>query len=128
MEQRTSLLRSFRAIADAPAGDGGFARLVIAMAITPGASNPDPIEELKDELGAHLKVIRLRELSVGELRNLGKRVVKLYQCAYEVTGDKDDLAANILERCLLFTGNQAEGRNPRKFIRLLLEKLDGLYA
>jgi hypothetical protein len=98
------------------------------MAITPGASNPDPIEELKDELGAHLKVIRLRELSVGELRNLGKRVVKLYQCAYEVTGDKDDLAANILERCLLFTGNQAEGRNPRKFIRLLLEKLDGLYA
>jgi hypothetical protein len=127
-ELRAALLQSLRAIADAPPGDGGFARLIIAMAITPGASSPDPIEELKDELGKHLNVVRLRELTLSELRDLGKRVVKLYQCAYEVSDNKADLAVKILEKCLLFTGNQAEGRNPRRFIRLLLEKLDVLYA
>jgi len=45
-ELRAALLQSLRAIADAPPGDGGFARLIIAMAITPGASSPDPIAEL----------------------------------------------------------------------------------
>jgi len=83
---------------------------------------------IKDELGKHLNVVRLRELTLNELRDLGKRVVKLYQCAYEVLDNTTDLATHILEKCLLFTENQAEGRNPRKFIRLLLEKLDVLYA
>jgi hypothetical protein len=128
MEQRTGLLRAFRSIADAPAGDGGFARLLIAMAITPGASHPDPIEEFKAELADHLKVVRLRELSAAELRELGKQVVQLYQRAYEATGKKEDRAAEVLEECLQFAGRQVEGRNPRKFIRLLLEKLDLLYA
>jgi hypothetical protein len=128
MEQRTALLRAFRSIADSPPGDGGFARLLVAVAITPGASRPDPIDEFRAELGEHLKVVRLRELTPGELRELGKRVVQLYQRAYEVTDRNEKHAAGVLERCLHFTGKQVEGRNPRKFIRLLLEKLDVLYA
>lgn len=128
LEQRTQLLKSFRSIADSPAGDGGFARLLVAVAITPGASNPDPIEELKSELGKHLKVVQLRELTNYELRELGKRVVRLYQRAYELMGKKEGPAAEVLEQCLEFTERQAEGRNPRRFIRLLLEKLDVLYA
>jgi hypothetical protein len=127
-EQRTELLRAFRSIADSPPGDGGFARLLVAVAITPGASQPDPIEEFKSELGEHLKVVRLRELTASELRELGGRVLRLYQRAYEVTGEKEERAADALDKCLQFTGRQAEGRNPRKFIRLLLEKLDVLYA
>jgi len=128
MEQRSELLRAFRSIANSPPGDGGFARLLIAVAITPGASQHDPIQEFKSELGEHLKVVRLRELSAGELLELGKKVVQLYQRAYEVTGKQEERAAEVLEKCLLFTSRQAEGRNPRKFIRLLLEKLDVLYA
>jgi len=128
MEQRAELLRAFRSIADSPPGDGGFARLLVAVAITPGASQPDPIDEFKTELGEHLKMVRLRELTAGELRELGKRVVQLYQHAYEVTGRNEEGAAEVLEKCLKFTGRQAEERNPRKFIRLLLEKLDVLYA
>ena len=128
MEQRADLLRSFRAIANLPPSAGGFARLVVAVAITPGASAPDPIEEFKSELGEHLKVVQLRELTPSELRELGKRVVRLYQRAYEVTNKKEELGVDALDKCLQFTGEQAEGRNPRKFIRLLLEKLDLLYA
>lgn len=128
MEQRKDLLRAFRSIANSPPGDGGFARLLIAVAITPGASEPDPIDEFKAELGEHLKVVRLRELTANELRELGGRVLRLYQRAYEVPFKKEERAAEVLDKCLQFTGRQAEGRNPRKFIRLLLEKLDALYA
>lgn len=128
MDQRTELLRAFRSIADSPPGDGGFARLLVAVAITPGASKPDPIQEFRSELGEHLKVVRLRELTAAELRQVGEQVVRLYQRAYEVAGKKEERAAELLDKCLQFTARQAEGRNPRKFIRLLLERLDVLYA
>ena len=72
--------------------------------------------------------LRLRELTAGELRELGGRVMRLYQRAYEVAGKKEKRAAELLDVCVQFTRRQAEGRNPRKFIRLLLEKLDVLYA
>lgn len=128
MEQRRELLRAFRSIADSPPGEGGFARLLVAVAITPGTSKPDPIEEFRSELGVHLKVVRLRELSANELRELGGRVLRLYQRAYEVTGKWEDRTVEVLDECLQFTELRAEGRNPRRFIRLLLEKLDVLYA
>jgi hypothetical protein len=100
----------------------------VAVAFTPGTSKPDPIEEFRSELGAHLKVVRLRELSANELRELGGRVLRLYQRAYEVTGKWEDRTVEVLDECLQFTELRAEGRNPRRFIRLLLEKLDVLYA
>jgi hypothetical protein len=121
-------LTSFRAIADAPPGDGGFTRLIIAIAITPGASKPDPISEIKHELGSHLGVVRLRELSMEELQDLGRRVVRLYHSAYEIEIQAKAQVFEMVENCVQFAARQAEGRNPRKFIRLLLEKLDGLYA
>ena len=126
-EQRTALLRGFRSVADAQPAYGGFARLVIAMAITPGASKPDPILELKAELGSHLRVVKLQELSAGELMDLGKRVAQLYCRGYEIKRD-DAKADNAVRECVQLTERQAEGRNPRRFIRLLLEKLDVLYA
>jgi hypothetical protein len=101
--------------------------LVIAMAITPGASKPDPIEELTVELGSHLRVVRLRELSAGELMDLGNRVTELYRRAYEIADDEAK-AEKAVKECLQLTERQVEGRNPRRFIRLLLEKLDVLYA
>jgi hypothetical protein len=127
-EQRTELLKAFRSIADSPPADGGFARLLVAVAITPGTGDPDPVAEFKSELGEHLKVVRLRELSANELYELGGRVLRLYQRAYEVTGRMEERALEVLDECLQFTGRQAEGRNPRKFIRLLMERLDVLYA
>ncbi len=126
-DQRTGLLSAFRSIADSQPGDGGFARLVIAMAITPGASQPDPIEELKLELGSHLRVVRLRELSAEEMRDLGNRVAELYRRAYEIAGDEAK-AESAVNECLQLTEHQVEGRNPRRFIRLLLEKLDVFYG
>jgi hypothetical protein len=126
-DQRTGLLSAFRSIADSQPGYGGFARLVIAMAITPGASKPDPIEELTVELGSHLRVVRLRELSAGELMDLGNRVTELYRRAYEIADDEAK-AEKAVKECLQLTERQVEGRNPRRFIRLLLEKLDVLYA
>jgi hypothetical protein len=126
-EFRESLLREFRSMAEAPPGAGGFARLVIAMAITPKASTPDPVIGLKAELGSYLRVVRLRELTAGELRELGRRVSSIYRQGYEITGD-DAKAETALNECLQITERQTDGRNPRKFIRLLLEKLDVLYA
>ena len=126
-EQRTALLQAFRKNCDNGPHGGSYGRLVVAMAITPGASEPDPILELKAELGSHLRVVRLRELSAAELTDLGGRVAQLYRRAYEITGDEGK-ADKALKESLQLTERQADGRNPRRFIRLLLEKLDVLYA
>jgi hypothetical protein len=125
--QRTALLEALRQHADTGAKAGSYSRLVVAMAITPGASKPDPIEALKVELGSHLRVVRLRELKSGELLELGNLVVKVYRRAYEI-GDDEAKSENVVNECLQATEREAEGRNPRKFIRLLLEKLDVLHA
>jgi hypothetical protein len=97
------------------------------MAITPGAGDPEPIEELKTELGSHVRVVRLKELNAGQLNELGGRVAQLYRRAYEIAEDEAKTKRAVNE-CLQRAEQQAEGRNPRRFIRLLLEKLDVLYA
>jgi len=96
------------------------------MAITPGASKPDPIQELKREFGSHLRMVRLRELSKNELVELGTRVAEVYRRAYEVPGSQ--AADKAIWDCLQVTERQAEGRSPRTFIRRLLEKLDAVYG
>jgi len=126
-DQRTALLEALRQHGNSGPKGGSYSRLVVAMAITPGASKLDPIEELKLELGSHLQVVRLRELKAGELFDLGNRVVKLYRQAYEIAGNEAK-SERVVSECLQLTERQTEGRNPRKFIRLLLEKLDVLYA
>lgn len=58
-EQRSGLLQALRGHADGGPKPGSYGRLVVAMAITPGASQPDPIQELGKEFGSHLRVVRL---------------------------------------------------------------------
>jgi hypothetical protein len=126
-EQRSGLLQALRGHADGGPKPGSYGRLVVAMAITPGASKPDPIQELRREFGSHLRVVRLRELSSIELSELGSKVVEVYRRAYQVRGGEAE-AEKAIKSCVQVTERQAEGRNPRTFIRRLLEKLDGAYG
>ena len=128
LEQRARLLTAWRQMADAGPQAGSYARLVVALAITPSESDSDPVEELKNELGPHVQEVILRELTGGEMRELGERVCHLYRTAYDL---KDNDAASMnghVSDALNAQANGAEQRNPRKFIRLLLEKLDAAYA
>jgi hypothetical protein len=126
-EQRSGLLQALREHADGGPQPGSYGRLVVAIAITPGASDPDPIQGLKGELGSHLKVVRLRELSLSELRELGGKVAEVYRRAYQRPA-KDAREEKAIDDCVRVTEQQAEGRNPRTFIRRLLEKLDVIYV
>jgi hypothetical protein len=94
------------------------------MAITPGASDPDPVVEFKNALGAHLRIVRLTELAKFEISELGSRVSRLYRTAYEISDGTATTMDATVNECLKIISGQVEGRNPRKFIRLLLEKLD----
>ena len=123
-EQRTALLQAWREVANSGPKSDGYGRLVIAMAITPGASEPDPVQELKSELGPHLRTVRLSELAEVEMSELGSRVGRLYRGAYQLSEDKTVKMDKAVAECLSTISGQAEGRNPRKFIRLLLEKFD----
>lgn len=125
--QRESLFRAWREIADVGPTGSGYARLVIAIAMTPGAGKSDPVSELKQSLGEHLRVVRLPELSMNDLRELGKRVCKLYLTAYQISPTEIAATDRIAETCLSWIERSAEGRNPRRFLRLLLEKLDAAY-
>ncbi|NLH74683.1 MAG: hypothetical protein GX456_16670 [Verrucomicrobia bacterium] len=127
-DQRTALLRALRKHADAGPHAGGYGKLVIAMAITPGASESDPIEELKDELGPHLRLARLRELDKSEMTELGRRIGRLYRSAYGLADGEDNKVEQAISECLHVIEREAGGHNPRKFIRLLLEKLDVAYT
>lgn len=127
-EQRTALLQALRQHADAGPHAGSYGRLVIAMAITPGASEPDPIEELKHELGPHLRLVRLNELNGSEMAELGRRIDRLYRSAYGLADAETGRTDETLMECLRLMERKAEGRNPRKFIRLLLEKLDVVHT
>lgn len=124
-EQREGLIRTWREIADIGPKAGGYARLVVAMAVTPGASASDPVEELRSELGPHLRTIPLREPSIEELRELGRRSGQLYLNAYELNASGTTATDNAIAASLAALKKLPEERNPRKFIRLLLEKLDG---
>lgn len=126
-EQRAIFLQALRQNGDGGPKGESYGRLLVALAVTPGAGKSDPIEELKTELGPHLRIVKLKELSMDQLSDLGLRVASLYRRAYEITGDEDK-AEKMVRECLQITDRQVEERNPRLFIRLLLEKLDVLYA
>lgn len=123
-EQRAALLRTWRDVAENGAQSGGYGRLVIAMAITPAANDPDPVEELKIELGSHVRTVRLTELAKSEMIELGNRVTGLYRTAYQLPESKTPQMDTAVADCLGVVSAQPEGRNPRKFIRMLLEQLD----
>jgi hypothetical protein len=122
--QRAGLLQAWREVAESGAQSGGYGGLVIVMAITPGASDPDPVVEFKNALGAHLRIVRLTELAKFEISELGSRVSRLYRTAYEISDGTATTMDATVNECLKIISGQVEGRNPRKFIRLLLEKLD----
>jgi len=137
IDQRTGLLQALRRSADGGPRGGSYGRLVVAMGITPGAGEQASIEELrnalglhelKKELGLHLRVVRLRELTVGELRELGWKTVQLYQRAYGIDGVQEARLGIILERGVRRMERALGGHNPRSFIRHLLEELDVLYG
>jgi len=121
-------MREARPVRSADGGPrgGSYGRLVVAMGITPGAGERASIEELrnalglkelKKELGLHLRVVRLRELTVGELRELGWKTVQLYQRAYGIEVVEEARLGAILERGVRRMEHAPGGRNPRSFIR-----------
>jgi hypothetical protein len=127
-EQRRSLLEALCAIASAGSSADGYARLVIAIALTPGPRCDNPIAELKLELGPHLQTVILRELTAAELRNLGERVGRLYGAAYQLPDAAEVRTTQVLEECTCAMEREPGGRNPRTFIRRLLEMLDVAHA
>jgi len=126
-EQRYELFRAWREIAmeQRALGCGG---LVVAIAITPGTTDSDPIDGLRTELGPCLNTIRLREPTISELRDLGKRLCKLYGEAYGLGEDRLSASSALVEQCIADLARSSNERNPRRFIRHLLEKLDTTYA
>ena len=127
-EQRAALLREWRQMADSGPRGGSYAKLVVALAMTPGLSEEDPIEELQQSLGPHLQVVTLRELIDSEMIDLGGKVCALYREAYELKGLEGADAERLVAESLAVQRRGAEQRNPRKLIRLLLEKLDADHA
>ena len=127
-QQRTALLESWRQMADAGPRGGSYARLIVALAITPGLDKDDPIDELQNSLGPHLRAVTLRELSDREMSELGGKVSALYRTAYELGESATAGADTLVAEALAGQQRGAEQRNPRKFIRLLLEKLDAAHA
>jgi len=128
LEQRSALLEAARQMAETGPRGGSYARLVVALAITPGVCEPDPVEELTNTLGRHARTVALRELSEHEMTELGSKVCRLYCQAYEVSEDQAGRMEGLVSDALSTLSRGAELRNPRKFIRLLLEKLDAAYA
>jgi hypothetical protein len=127
-EQRTSLFEALRELADIGPRHGGYGRLIIAMGVTPGSTESDPVEELRGKLGPHLRSVVLQELSFTELKDLGTRVCHLYRAAYQLAEAATPKIDEIQAESLSWLSKQAEQRNPRKFIRRLLERIDGTYA
>ena len=102
--------------------------MVIAMAITPGAATPDPVFELGRALGTHLQTVHLKELGQQDVHQLGVRVCRNYRAAYALSDAETPTMEAIAIESLATLNRSVEQRNPRKFIRLLLEKLDAAYA
>ena len=55
-DQRAGLLEAWQQMADTGPRGGSYAKLVVAIAMTPGLDEHDPIEELQESLGPHLRV------------------------------------------------------------------------
>jgi len=127
-EQRGGLLEAWRQMADDGPRGGSYAKLVVALAMTPGIAKQDPIEELKKALGPHVRAVTLRELGDREMSELGGKVCTLYRTAYELGPPTMAGMENLVAEALTAQQRGAEQRNPRKFIRLLLEKLDAAHA
>jgi hypothetical protein len=127
-EQRAGLLAALRQMADAGPRAGSYARLVIALAITPNALEPDPVGELKAALGRHLETVVLRELSDAQMRTVGDGVCRLYRVAYDLPDSETTRTSELVSEALAAQSEDAEQRNPRKFIRRLLEKLDAVHV
>lgn len=125
-EQRAALLQAWRAMAEGgPCGDT-HAKLLIALAVTPGGNFDDPVSELCSTLGPCGRVIELPELSEDHLRELGQRIAAMYARAYQT--DPEAQTAEFADACLRTIRGMPGRRNPRHFIRMLLEKLDAAHV
>ncbi len=127
-EQRAALLQAWREMADAGPRGGSYAKLIVALAMTPESDEDGPIEELRQSLGRHLGIVTLPVLTDREMRNLGAKVSTLYRAAYELGDSGLAGTEHLVDDALSAQQRSAEQLNPRKFIRLLLEKLDAVHA
>lgn len=125
-EQRAALLQAWRALADGgPRGDT-HAKLLIGLAVTPAGNLDDPVSELCSTLGPNACVINLPELSEDHLREMGRRIAGMYARAYHL--NPIDKAVEYVDSCLTALRGRYGRRNPRQFIRMLLEKLDAAHV
>lgn len=127
-EQRGQLLQAFRDMADGGNSGETYAKLVVTLVITPGGGADNPVAELEAALGVHLKVVKLPELSESDLRELGSRIARMYARAYELPETAATGHDALIAESLTSLSRRADSRHPRRFIRLLLEKLDAVHA
>lgn len=127
-DQRAALLQAWREMADAGPRGKSYAKLVVALAMTPESDEDGAIEELRQHLGSHLRIVTLPVLSDDEMRQLGTKVATLYRAAYGLGDSSAAGTEHFVSDSLIVQQRSAEQRNPRKFIRFLLEKLDAAHA
>ena len=125
-EQRADLFQAWRAMADGGQHFNTRAKLLIALAVTPGSAVDDPLSELRLTLGPGANIVELAELSEDQLRDLGERIAAIYSQAYQITSVSS--AADLVNGCLRAIRGMHGRRNPRTFIRMLLEKLDAAHV
>jgi len=125
-EQRAALLQAWRTMADGGPGGDTHVKLLIALAVTPGGHRDDPVSELRSILGPCAGVIELPELSEDHLRELGQRIAAMYARAYQTKPEAR--ATEFVDACLQTMRGMHGRRNPRHFIRMLLEKLDAAHV
>jgi hypothetical protein len=125
-EQRTDLFQALRSMADGGPIRSTRAKLLIALAATPGSSRDDPLAEIRSILGPHASVIELPELSEDQMKTLGERIVTVYSQAYQA--NPVSKTTDLVNGCLRAIRGMHGRRNPRQFIRMLLEKLDAAHV
>lgn len=125
-EQRAALLQAWREMADGGPRGATHAKLLIALAVTPAGNLDDPVSELCSTLGPCARVVELPELSEDHLQELGRRIAGMYARAYQT--DQTARASGFVEACLAALRRRHARRNPRQFIRMLLEKLDAAHV
>lgn len=125
-DQRAALLQAWRVMADGGPGGETHAKLLIALAVTPGGNFDDPVSELRSTLGSCASVIELPELSEDHLRELGQRIAAMYARAYQT--NPEARATEFVDACFQTIRRMHGRRNPRHFIRMLLEKLDAAHV
>lgn len=127
-DQRAALLKAWRVMAESGPRGGSYAKLIVALALTPESDEDGPVEELQQSLGPHLRIVTLPVLTDREMCDLGAKVVRLYRTAYGLGDSAVAGTEHLVADALTAQQRSAEQRNPRKFIRLLLEKLDISHA